>query len=136
MSHASPSAIAALSAAVSAASELYTTMIGVPLASANDACCSASARLLSTLAGSDLEASLLVTLCSAGPIAMTPAITIQTAMTIHGCLPRVLQVMMFRMCACPLPAMDGAATEPTSYPRLRPGGSRSLGSRLVANRVP
>jgi hypothetical protein len=97
LSQASPAAIAALSAGVSGAALLYTTMIGVPLASGNDACCSASACLLSTFAGSDLEASLLVTLASVGPSERAPAMTIQIAMMIHGCLPRVLQVTMFRM---------------------------------------
>jgi hypothetical protein len=28
-------------------------------------------------------------------------------MTIHGCLPRVDQVMMFRMARCPFPAVAG-----------------------------
>ena len=55
LSHASPCAMAALSAAVSGASELYTTMTGVPLASGNEACCSASARLLSTVVGQALR---------------------------------------------------------------------------------
>ena len=72
-------------------------MIGVPLASGKEACCSASARLLSRDAGSDLEASLVVTLWSFGPMARAPATSTQTAMTIHGCLPRVDQVMRLRM---------------------------------------
>ena len=72
-------------------------MTGVPLASGKDACCRASARLLSREAGSDLEASLVVTLWSLGPMARTPAITIQAPMTIHGCLPRVDHVTMRRI---------------------------------------
>src|SRR5665648_386798 len=109
LSQASPAATTALSACVSGAVALYTTMIGVPLASGKDACCSAAARLLSTFAGSDLEASLLVTLCSLGPAARPPAMSTHTAMMIHGCLPRVLQVMMSRMSPSP----------PVSYTHLR-----------------
>ena len=111
---ASPSAIAALSAAVSGASELYTTMTGVPLAFRNDACCSASARLLSTLSERPLEASLVVTLWSLGPIDSAPAMTIQMAMTIQGCLPRTDHVMMRRMRESPL-VERGRAPKATSY---------------------
>ena len=92
-----PASTAALSAAVSGASELYTTITGVPLASENSACWSASARLLSTLSERPLEASLVVTLWSLGPIDSAPAMTIQMAMTIQGCLPRTDHVMMRRM---------------------------------------
>ena len=147
LSQASPWAMAALSAAVSGASALYTTMTGVPLAAGTEACCRASARLLWTALDRPLEASLVVTLCSLGPIESAPAMTIQTAMTIHGCLPRVHQVMMFRIVGAPSRRWPAAAAGEPSYrgrplprsppqarraspPRLHPAtGSRPAGNR-------
>ena len=49
---------------------------------------------------------MLVTLGSLGPMERRPATTIQTAMTIQGCLPRTDQVMMRRMCRL-LSSWDG-----------------------------
>ena len=136
VSQALPSSIAALSAGVSAASELYTTMIGVPLASGNDACCSASARLLSSARRQRL-----------GGVVAGHALAARA----HGqgagddhpdgdddprVPARVHQVMMFRMCACPLPAMDGAAIERHIISAACARGQPRLGSRLAGNRVP
>ena len=96
-------------------------MTGVPLAFGNEACWRASARLLSRDAGSERDASLLVTLWSFGPIASAPATTIHAAMTIHGCLPRVDQVMMrrkqsSRRAVCP----DGVRASYSSDEPCRP----------------
>ena len=129
MSHSSPAPIAALSAAVSGSSELKTTITGVPLASGNDACCSASARLLSTVAARDLEASLLVTLESLGPMERRPATTIQAAITIQGCLPRTDQVMMRRMCRL-LSAWNGPSVATSYWSGEPPAGSRRAGNRV------
>ncbi len=102
-SQVSPASIVCFCSAVSGAVELNTTMTGVPSASGKEACCSASARLLSRDAGSDFDASFVVTLWILGPMASAPATSTHTAMTSQGCHLRVDQVITLRIRPLPSP---------------------------------
>ncbi len=77
-----------------------------------------------------MEASLVVTLWIFGPMERAPAMTIQIAMMIQGCLPRTDHVMMRRMRESPLVERLCPKTH------MIPGGASSHGSRRPGNRVP